>query len=521
MLFNSYEFLFFFLPVTLCGYLAALHYKQMRFLVAWLVLASLFFYGWWNPKYLVLITGSMLFNYAFGRLISSTNGHTQRLLLGIGVSVNLALIAYFKYANFFIEQINTLSDQSFDVGTIILPLAISFFTFQQIAYLVDAKKNPTLQYSFLDYCLFVTFFPQLIAGPIVHHAEMMPQFSALKTKRFQYSHLIIGVSIFAIGLFKKTVLADGIAPYSNDIFERAAMGEELSVFLAWGGALAYTFQLYFDFSGYSDMAIGIARMFGIILPLNFFSPYKSSNISEFWRRWHITLSTFLRDYLYIALGGNRYGTFKRYRNLFITMLLGGLWHGAGWNFVLWGFLHGIYLIIHQVWDTILASIGIGRSRLRSFIGWLITVNAVVFAWVFFRATNFDSAITMIKGMLGMHGASIPNAIYQRLDFLEPAFNAFSIYSFLGGGSQFIFTWLWIAACSVIVLFLPNLQEVFQNYQYSLDTKRVQLNEKSTIDGYGPIKKWRPTKGWAICCALFLMLGVLTLSQVSEFLYFQF
>lgn len=521
MLFNSYEFLFFFLPITLCVYLTALHYKQTRFLVAWLVLSSLFFYGWWNPKYLVLIIASMLFNYVFGRLVSSNKGHRQNVLLALGVGVNLALIAYFKYANFFVEQINLFSDQPFDIGTIILPLAISFFTFQQIAYLVDAKKNPSLQYSFLEYSLFVTFFPQLIAGPIVHHAEMMPQFSALKSQRFNYSHLAIGMSIFAIGLFKKTVLADGIAPYSNDIFQRAALGEELGLFVAWGGALAYTFQLYFDFSGYSDMAIGVARMFGIVLPLNFFSPYKSRNISEFWRRWHITLSTFLRDYLYIALGGNRRGTFMRYRNLLITMLLGGLWHGAGWNFVLWGFLHGAYLIVHQLWEKLLSVVGIGHSKLRSLVGWVITINAVVFAWVFFRATSFDAAINMLKGMIGMHGASIPNAIYQRMEPLEPLFSALSIGSFLGGGTQFIFTWLWIVVCAGIVLLLPNLQELFQNYHYSLDTKRVKLDEQNTISGYRILTKWRPTVLWAAVCALFLILGVMTLSQVSEFLYFQF
>jgi alginate O-acetyltransferase complex protein AlgI len=333
MLFNSYTFIFIFLPITLLVFFSIGGKGHHRIAIAWLVAASLFFYGWWNPAYLSLILGSILFNYAVGVALSnlqaqSSASHlTKKIILSFGILVNLFLLAYFKYANFFVDNLNSLSGSNFHLQTIILPLAISFFTFQQITYLVDAYKGETREYNFLHYCLFVTFFPQLIAGPIVHHREMLPQFVKNTIYKFNHQHLAIGLTIFFIGLFKKVVLADGVAVYATPVFEAAEQGVMLTFFEAWAGALAYTFQLYFDFSGYSDMAIGIARMFGIRLPLNFNSPYKSVNIIEFWRRWHITLSRFLRDYLYIPLGGNRKGKFRRYINLMITMLLGGLWHG--------------------------------------------------------------------------------------------------------------------------------------------------------------------------------------------------
>ena len=293
--------------------------------MTWLVLASLFFYGWWNPAYLLLIIGSMLFNYYTGVQLSYRQ---NRLFLGIAIALNLALLGYFKYANFFVENISDLAGLGWNIEHIVLPLAISFFTFQQIAYLVDAYRRETSEYNFLHYALFVSFFPQLISGPIVHHKEMLPQFIRETARFIEYRHLAIGISVFILGLFKKVVVADSLAPYSIEAFNAVAAGEMLTFFEAWKGALAYTFQLYFDFSGYSDMAIGLAMLFGIRLPLNFDSPYKANSVIEFWQRWHITLSRFLRDYLYIPLGGNRKGQKRRYLNLMITMLLGGLWHGA-------------------------------------------------------------------------------------------------------------------------------------------------------------------------------------------------
>lgn len=516
MLFNSAEFLFFFLPTTLVVFLLILKTKNSKFLVSWLVVASLFFYGWWNPTYLILIAFSMVFNFNLGKHIARKSN--TKLFLVVGILVNLSFLAYFKYTNFIVEQINTISAVDITLKNIVLPLAISFFTFQQIAYLVDAKKQLTSEYSFLNYSLFVTFFPQLIAGPIVHHKAMLPQFDNLSKESFDYTNIAIGLSIFAIGLFKKTVLADSLAPYANIMFSKAETGATLTFFEAWGGALAYTFQLYFDFSGYSDMAIGIARMFGIILPLNFYSPYKATNISEFWRRWHITLSNFLRDYVYIPLGGNKHGSFNRYRNLLTTMLLGGIWHGAGWNFILWGLMHGMYLTAQQIWTSFIPSVSIVPKKAKIIAAWAATFTAVVFAWVLFRASSIDGAITMITGMLGFNGIAIPNSVYGRLEVLNPLFEALDIGSFLGGGTNFLFTWLWIGLSLAIVLTLPNLQDIFNTKKYS--TSNYSYLSKDAIGTLVKIQ-WNKTILWAIASAIFFALGVLTLSQVSEFLYFQF
>jgi len=330
MLFNSDLFIFIFLPIVLFGYYWFGMYKSL-YSVIWLVLASLFFYSWWNPPYLVLILGSMLFNFYCGKYIGKTldthRSRVAKIILWLGISLNLLVLFYFKYSNFFIDNINKVFEVGLVVETIILPLAISFFTFQQITFLVDSFRGETRDYYFHHYALFVSFFPQLIAGPIVHHTEMMPQFDKRETYQFFWENISIGMSIFIIGLFKKVILADNLALFSTPVFDFALINNSITFFEAWGGALAYTFQLYFDFSGYSDMAIGIARMFGVILPLNFNSPYKSASIIEFWRRWHMTLSRFLRDYLYIPLGGSRKGNLRRYVNLMLTMLLGGLWHG--------------------------------------------------------------------------------------------------------------------------------------------------------------------------------------------------
>jgi len=290
MLFNSAEFIFMFLPVVLLVFYMIGSFGNHRVAISWLVGASLFFYGWWNPAYLGLMLGSILFNYAMGAvLVGGKDGAHARLMLAVGVACNLAILGYFKYANFFVGNLNVLTGSSYHLETIILPLAISFFTFQQITFLVDASRGETREYNFLHYSLFVTFFPQLIAGPIVHHREMLPQFAKDSIYRVNQSSLAIGLVIFLLGLFKKVVLADGVAAYATPVFDAAESGVVITFFEAWAGALAYTFQLYFDFSGYSDMAIGIARMFNIHLPLNFNSPYKAVNIIEFWRRWHMTM----------------------------------------------------------------------------------------------------------------------------------------------------------------------------------------------------------------------------------------
>ncbi len=438
MLFNSIEFIFVFLPVVLLVFYMIGSYGNHRVAISWLVGASLFFYGWWNPAYLGLILASILFNYAMGAALVSGNGRSHaRYLLAVGVACNLAILAYFKYANFFVENLNTLSGSSYHLETIILPLAISFFTFQQITFLVDASRGETREYNFLHYSLFVTFFPQLIAGPIVHHREMLPQFAKNSIYRINQSNLAIGLAIFLLGLFKKVVLADGVAAYATPVFDAAESGVVITFFEAWAGALAYTFQLYFDFSGYSDMAIGIARMFNINLPLNFNSPYKAVNIIEFWRRWHMTLSRFLRDYLYFPLGGNRKGQPRRYVNLMITMLLGGLWHGAGWTFVAWGFMHGIFLVINHAWHGLRRLLGSEPGSLgfpgRS-VAWLVTFLSVVVSWVMFRAESFESATNILQGMAGMNGFILPAQVAAIIPGLGKLVETVGTMPLLGGGT---------------------------------------------------------------------------------------
>ena len=528
MLFNAYEFIFLFLPITLAVYFGAARIGR-EIAITWLVLASLFFYGWWNPIYLLLIIGSMLGNFAIGTLLSRAHHRHSplagRAWLAIGIGANLGLLGYYKYANFAVTSLNAVAGTHFHLDTIILPLAISFFTFQQVAYLIDAYKGITREYRFAHYALFVTFFPQLIAGPIVHHKDMLPQFMRDAGLKPQVQNMAIGLMIFIVGLFKKTVLADGIAQYGTPVFNSAAAGDTLTFFEAWGGALAYTFQLYFDFSGYSDMAIGGARMFGITLPVNFHSPYKATNIVEFWRRWHITLSTFLRDYLYFPLGGNRKGKVMRYRNLTLTMLLGGLWHGAGWTFVAWGALHGLYLCINHAWTHLSRHAfprPIGPQAIRKAIAWSVTFTAVVIGWVFFRASSFEAAGKMLEGMAGLNGIALPNAIAARMGNHWEIFAQLGFTTYLGGGSLFLFTWLWIVFLFPVALVMPNTQQILRGFEPVLNPPitRPETEVQPLHDAAERIR-WRPSGRWAIVAGVFAALAVLAMTRISEFLYFQF
>ena len=410
MLFNSYSFIFLFLPVVFLGFfqLGRIH---RAYAAAWLALASLFFYSYWNPAYVGLLLGSIVFNYACGLWISKA--HVQGLqrrknqLLFFAITADILLLAYYKYANFFLSSVNNLTGSEFSLEAIILPLGISFFTFTQIAFLVDTWQGKVKEYDFIHYVLFVTFFPHLIAGPVLHHKDMMPQFAHAATYRIDWDHVATGLLLFTLGLCKKVLWADSLAPFATAIFDGASHGMQLgilpTIYEAWAGALAYTLQIYFDFSGYTDMALGIALMFNIRLPINFNSPYKSTSIIDFWRRWHITLSTFLRDYLYIPLGGNRKGKLRRHANLLSTMLLGGLWHGAGWTFVIWGGMHGAYLVINHLWRD-----WVSQRYLQWIPGWLgaltggaLTFIAVVAAWVVFRAEDMAQAAILLKAMFGI------------------------------------------------------------------------------------------------------------------------
>jgi len=402
VLFNSYIYIFVFLPIVFFGYFYLVKREWLLASKALLVLSSLFFYAWWNIKYLPLILVSMFVNYAIGTTLSNNTlkRHNKKLLIA-GIVFNVGLLGYFKYADFFIENINFLVNANIPLLHLALPLAISFFTFQQIAYLVDSYKGETKEYDLLNYMVFVSFFPQLIAGPIVHHKEMMPQFEDKENKRLIYKNITAGLFIFAIGLFKKAVIADTLSPYVALGFDS---GVNLSFFEAWSVILSYAMQLYYDFSGYTDMAIGSALLFNIKLPINFNSPYKALNIQDFWRRWHITLSRFLRDYIYIPLGGNRKGRFRTYYNLFVTFLIGGIWHGAGWTFVFWGFLHGIGMVIHRFFKEL------GYS-MNKYLAWFITFVFVNITWVFFRAKEWDDAIRLLKGMFGFYGFKLPQMNY--------------------------------------------------------------------------------------------------------------
>jgi D-alanyl-lipoteichoic acid acyltransferase DltB (MBOAT superfamily) len=515
MLFNSVEFIFGFFPIVVVVFFQLARISHMA-AAGWLAAASLFFYGWWNPAYVLLLVASVAFNYFSGYVLAhqarSGNHRLGKILLGIAVSANLGLLGYYKYANFFLQVSGELTGSTASLGHIVLPLGISFFTFTQIAFLVDVSRGYAKEYNPVHYALFVTYFPHLIAGPVLHHKEMMPQFQQGKTYHLDWEDVAVGLTIFFIGLFKKTVIADGVAPYAGPLF--AAPGQP-DLFAAWGGALAYTLQLYFDFSGYSDMAIGLSRVFGVKLPLNFDSPYKSVNIIDFWRRWHMTLSRFLRDYLYFSLGGNRRGPIRRYANLMLTMVLGGLWHGAGWTFVAWGALHGVLLTVNHLWRSSRERLGHDLSqdtRIGRGVARVVTFVAVVAGWVFFRAVNCDDAVAILRGMAGLNGIALPAAIFASLGPAKDILAHFGIGVVLGGASHFAMQYAWILILLPIVLFAPNTQEILGRFQPALDFQRGTNAIVFT---------WSPTVAWSMMAALIAAAGLLTLSRVSEFLYYQF
>jgi len=519
VLFNSFEFIFLFFPLCVIGYFVCAKFFSIEIALGFLVIGSLYFYAYWNPVYLILLMISIGFNFGIGRILSRDDQWKTRGVFIFGISVNLGLLAYFKYANFFIDNVNTVIGTHWELSDIILPLAISFYTFTQIAYLVDAWRGNAKEYNFLHYCLFVSFFPHLIAGPILHHRQIIPQFTNVENLTPKWSNFAVGISIFAIGLFKKTVIADNLSGYVGPVYDAGALGSDLDFFRAWGSSLAYTFQLYFDFSGYSDMAIGASRIFGVLLPINFFSPYKATSIVDFWRRWHMTLSQFLRDYLYFALGGNRKGKYRRYVNLFLTMLLGGLWHGAGWPFVVWGALHGGYLMINHGWRHVMMRCGWNFSQVPLYRGvcWFVTFIAVVFSWVYFRAPTLEQGNQIALAMLGTSGFEVPAGILARVGELGNQLVALGFEPVLGGGSMLVTNYILVLLAAVIALTLPNVAQIFHKYDPGLYEND---NVFGSIRG-GRVMSWDYSNRWAIAVALAGVAGILTLQQISEFLYFQF
>ncbi|MFQ5416312.1 MAG: MBOAT family O-acyltransferase [Myxococcota bacterium] len=503
MLFNSYVFIFAFLPCVWIVHRILMRTAGRRAAIGALVLASLFFYGWWNARYVALILASIAVNFVAGRHQANSrhaSGRGDRTALVAALVFNLGLIGYYKYSNFFVDSVNAAFGTTWHLETIILPLAISFFTFQQIAYAVDAYRGRCEEYDLLDYCLFVTFFPQLIAGPIVHHQEVLPQFKR-SGLRFRWEDLAIGGTFFVIGLFKKVVFADNVAPLATGVFDAVHAGAAPDLVAAWGAAVAYSLQLYFDFSGYSDMAIGLARMFGIVLPVNFDSPYKARSIADFWGRWHLTLSRFLRDYLYIPLGGNRRGSFRRYRNLMITMLLGGLWHGAGWTFVVWGGLHGLYLMINHGWRALTAGHAWADSPALRPVYHAVTLLAVMVGWVFFRALDFDDGGRIVTGMFGLAGVDVTawSGVGSSLG---------SLWLPVGFGPS-VAGWSLCSVLAGIALFAPNTQEMMGAFF----PERRELARAAW--------RWNASARWALISGILFVAAVMELSSASEFLYFQF
>jgi alginate O-acetyltransferase complex protein AlgI len=408
MLFTSFEFILIYLPLVFAGFFLLARFAGRKWAALWLGVVSVFFYGWWNLAYVPLLLGSIIFNYFMGFIVSKYKEKPAFLALSRGMLIaaigsNLLLLGYYKYTNFFLGELALTAGNPQPALEIVLPLGISFFTFTQIAFLVDVWRGKAHEYNFWHYLLFVTWFPHLIAGPVLHHAQMMTQFQSQETYRIRSRNLAIGFALFTVGLSKKLLLADPISAYADTVFQAATSGQVLSMLVAWAGALAYTFQIYFDFSGYSDMAVGLSLLFGIKLPINFNSPYKAPNMIEFWRRWHMTLSQFLKDYLYISLGGNRLGEVRKLVNLMLTMLLGGLWHGANWTFVLWGALHGVYLCINHLYQKVPIQFRFGRfvpKLLHNPLSVLFTFLLVVVAWIFFRANSLHTAEMMLVSMSG-------------------------------------------------------------------------------------------------------------------------
>ncbi|MFB2936419.1 MBOAT family protein [Aerosakkonemataceae cyanobacterium BLCC-F154] len=485
MLFNSYTFIFGFLPIALIVFFTLTKFRFINLARTWLLIASLAFYANWNISYLPLLLISISFNYLMSSCIEQAQPNTEKakIFLWLGICFNLGLLGYYKYANFFVSSLGQILQTNWQIPQIILPLGISFYTFIQIAYLVDSYNGKAKQSNFFTYSIFVSFFPHVIAGPISDNKDVIPQFQKLRNYVFSHKNMAMGLALFILGLAKKVLIGDNIAAWVTPVFNNAS---QVSFIEAWVGALSYTLQLYFDFSGYSDMAIGLGLMLNINLPINFNSPYKAFSISDFWRRWHITLSNFLRDYLYIPLGGSRRGEIRRYSNLIITMLLGGLWHGAGWTFIIWGVLHGMYLSINHWWKLH------GKALPKS-LGWTITFLAVVVSWVFFRARNAADAWQILQTMIGTKGIVISSNYESLFGWLSPIGVKFSqTFPYLKGGGESLIV---IAALLVCVTVLPNTNQMLQWF--------------------------KPNLLWVVSLTTIAALCLLSLNRVSEFLYFQF
>lgn len=488
MLFNSYIFIFFFLPVCVAGYFLLHRIKQIQLAKVWLLGMSLWFYGYFNPSYILIIGGSILGNYGFSRLLLKQRRENReragKLTMAAGVAANTAVLIYFKYVDFFLENVNAVFQTDFEMRNIVLPLGISFFTFQQISYVVDSYRGETKGYSLLDYAVFVSFFPQLVAGPIVLHNELIPQLKDEKNYRLNADNLARGLYLFAGGLFKKVIIADTLGNTVALGFGGVEILTTTDVLLV---IVCYALQLYYDFSGYSDMATGIASMFNIHLPINFNSPYKAKSILEFWDRWHMTLTRFLRQYIYFPLGGSRQGRIRTYLNILIVFLVSGFWHGANWTFVVWGALHGMAEVLtrrfRNTWE-----------KIPAVLQWLLTFGFVSCAFLIFRADSLQQAYIMFRKVAKLESFAVTATLLESLTLPEFA----HIEELLGlkgllGGRYGIHLWV-----SLFVIFYATLR--WENFQ----KKEFCCSKKTLFATIG-----------MLTCTIF------SLSGISTFLYFNF
>ena len=417
MLFNSYEFLLLFLPITFFVYFYLNSKKQIVISKIFLVLASLFFYSWWNPIYLPLILASMIFNFFVGQKLNKKS--TKNMLI-FGIVGNVGLLGYFKYTDFFIENFNWAFNKDVELLHLALPIAISYFTFQQIAFLVDSYRGETKEYNFLNYALFITFFPQLLMGPIIHHKDMIPQFQTKWKSLIKWENVALGLFIFAIGLAKKTLIGDPLTDYAQYAFNNA---QKLSMIEAWYASTSYVLSYYFDLSGYADMAIGIGKMFNIDIPKNFNSPYKARNFADYWKRWHITLSKFLGDYIYKSLGGNKTIVWIMYLNIMITFFVSGFWHGAGWNFVVWGLLNGIFVVMAHMMKK-------ANLQMNYYLAWSLMFFGLILTRILFVANDFNDAWYVTLTLFDISNLRFTNLFYTDI-YLQSFYIILALFLALG------------------------------------------------------------------------------------------
>jgi alginate O-acetyltransferase complex protein AlgI len=545
MLFNSLEFIFFFLPLTLVGFFATGIFSR-NWALRWIIFVSIVFYTWWRPLNVFIIAPSILVNFGFAKSLqrlaeNEKRERTSRFVLLLGIAFNIAFLGYFKYVDFGTSTINDIFGTHLLLTHVILPLGISFITFQKIAFLVDVHAGRVRSFSFEDYCLFVLFFPQLIAGPIVHYREMMPQFKSAPC-RFDTENFAVGLTLLSFGLFKKVFLADHVSTVVTPIYDQAAASGGTSLVLAWVAAIGFTLQIYFDFSGYTDMALGAARFFGIRLPQNFDSPLKASSIIDFWLRWHMTLTRFLTAYVFnpLTLWMTRRRLAKRLPGLsghnttigafiyllmfplLVTMFLSGLWHGAGYGFVIWGVIHGFYLTINHAWRAIrprLWSDRLSYERVMNPVGWLLTFLAVAVAMIFFRSPTIMSAVDLVRGLIGQNGVALPQVIYNHLGPLAGLLHHAGVASVspeLWSGKDFGWMVMWIFALMFIALACPNTLQILDRYEPALGVK-TRLPDTGVLKAL----RWNTSLGWTIGISAITVISMLSISGKSEFLYWQF